>query len=45
MKSCPEGAFTSGHLWMAALCGLILGIVVTSVLRNAGMLRDTPPNG
>ncbi|MCJ2037590.1 hypothetical protein MKK55_01250 [Methylobacterium sp. J-059] len=41
----PEGAFTSGHLWMALLGGLILGFVVTSVLRNAGMLGDTSPDG
>jgi hypothetical protein len=44
MKSCPEGAFTSGHLWMAALCGFILAVVVVGVLRDLAASRD-PPDG
>ncbi len=45
MKSCPEGAFTSGHLWMAALCGAIVMLVLMSVLRDLAASRDPPDGG
>ena len=37
-----EGAFTAGHLWMAALGDLIIGIVVAAVQREI-QLRSRPP--
>ena len=45
MKSCPEGAYTGGHVAMAVFFGLIVGIVIVAVMNDAGWLRDTPPDG
>ena len=45
MKSCPEGAFTAGHLWMAALGGAMVILVVVGVLRDLAASRDPPPEG
>ncbi|MCJ2078837.1 hypothetical protein MKK68_24895 [Methylobacterium sp. E-016] len=45
MKSCHEGAFTAGHLWMAALCGAIAVLVLVAVLRDLAASRDPPPEG
>ena len=39
MRSCPEGAFTAGHLWMAALTGGIVILVVVMILLDRGLLR------
>ena len=44
MRSCPEGAFTAGHLWMAALGGAILMLVVVAVLQDLAASRK-PPKG
>ena len=42
MKMCPEGNFTAGHLWMAALAGAIAMLIVVMILLNRGVLRDPP---
>jgi len=44
MKSCPEGAYTFGHLGMAALCGAIVILVLVAILRDVEASRD-PPEG
>ena len=38
--SCPEGAFTGGHLWMAALGGAIAMLVVMMILLDRGALEE-----
>ena len=43
MKSCPEGAFTASHLWMAALCGAVIMLVLVAVLRDLAASRDLRP--
>lgn len=45
MKSCPEGAFTSGHLWMAALGGAMVILVVVGAMRDLAASRDPPNEG
>ena len=45
MRSCPEGAFTAGHLWMAALGGAIAMLVMVMILLDRGMIgrRSSDP--
>ena len=40
MKSCPEGAFTGGHLWMAGLGGAIAMLVVVMILLGRAVLKN-----
>jgi hypothetical protein len=42
MRSCPDGVFTAGHLWMAALCGAMVILVVVGVVRDLMASRDPP---
>ncbi|WP_279593036.1 MULTISPECIES: hypothetical protein [unclassified Methylobacterium] len=40
MKTCPEGAFTAGYLWMAGLGGAVLMLVAAMILRDLTATHD-----